>query len=62
MNQQWFIAFMTQEFFGQALKLGWVFTHIIQGEFINFTVCRLMKNKSSFLTIFFFNNILVKYI
>lgn len=54
MSQQWFIAFMTQEFFGQALNLGWVFTYVSRGEFINFTVCRLVKNKLSFPTIFFF--------
>lgn len=52
MSQQQFIAFMSQEFLGQALKLDWVFTHVSQREYANFTDCRLVKSTSSFPTIF----------
>lgn len=53
MSQQHFIAFLSQEFLRQALKLGWIFTHVSQRELIDFTVCRLEQIKSLSPTFFF---------
>lgn len=50
MSQQQFIAFLSQEFLRQALKLGWIFTHVSQREHVDFPVCRLVEIKSLYPT------------
>lgn len=46
LSLQQFIAFLSQEFLRQAVKLGWLFTRFNHKDLIDFTVCRLVEIKS----------------